>query len=326
MTIKMKDEKSHSLKLVFMGTPDFAVASLQALVDGGYNVVAVVTQPDKPAGRGMQLQLSAVKQFAVSRAIPVLQPVKMKDEDFLQSLRELQADLFVVVAFRMLPEVVWRMPRLGTFNLHASLLPRYRGAAPINWAIINGETETGVTTFLLDEEIDTGKILLSKKLAILPTDTAETLHDKLSDAGQILLLETVDGLASGTLTPVAQSELGEDEKLPTAPKIFKDTCRICWQKNADTLVNFVRGLSPHPAAWCELPLNDSTTLPLKIFASHAEIIAHALPTGTPQTDHRSSIKVACTNGFLHLDELQPLGKKRMRCEDFLRGFRGRFLS
>ncbi|MDR3297356.1 MAG: methionyl-tRNA formyltransferase [Prevotellaceae bacterium] len=307
-----------------MGTPDFAVASLQALVDGGYNVTAVVTQPDKPAGRGMQLLASAVKQFAVSRAIPVLQPIKMKDEDFLQALRELQADLFVVVAFRMLPEAVWRMPRLGTFNLHASLLPRYRGAAPINWAIINGETETGITTFFIDEEIDTGKILLSKKVAILPSDTAETLHDKLKDAGKSLVLETVDGLASGTLVPVAQSELGEAKNLPTAPKIFKDTCRICWQKNADELANFVRGLSPHPAAWCDLPLNDGTALPLKIFASHAEIIAHTLPIGAPQTDYRSSLKVACTNGFLHIDELQPMGKKRMRCEDFLRGFRGRF--
>jgi methionyl-tRNA formyltransferase len=307
-------------RIVFMGTPDFAVASLQALVEAGYNVVATVTQPDKPAGRGLQLQPSPVKRYALEQGIPVLQPVKMKDEAFLRDLRQLCADLFIVVAFRMLPEVVWRMPRLATFNLHASLLPKYRGAAPINWAIINGETETGVTTFLIDKDIDTGKILLSEKVAISPSDTAGTLHDKLKAIGKDVVLKTVEGLVAGSIQPVSQEEAHNVGKASTAPKLFKDTCRISWQKKGCELVNFIRGLSPYPAAWCELVADGAPPQQVKIFAAHAELSSEGCPqAGAILTDGRSFLKVACAEGFLCIDELQLAGKKRMKTEDFLRG-------
>lgn len=303
-----------------MGTPEFAVASLQALVEGGYRVIAVVTQPDKPAGRGLQLQASAVKQYALAQHIPVLQPVKMKDDDFLHDLQQLNADLFIVVAFRMLPEVVWRMPPLGTFNLHASLLPKYRGAAPINWAIINGETETGVTTFFIDENIDTGQILLSEKVPVSPSDTAGTLHDKLKDVGKRLVMKTVDGIVGGSLLPKPQEGACSVDKIPTAPKLFRDTCRISWQKKACELADFVRGLSPYPAAWCELAASGAAPQQLKIFAAHAEHAPENLPpAGAIVTDGRNSLKIACSDGFLHVDELQLSGKKRMSTADFLRG-------
>jgi methionyl-tRNA formyltransferase len=311
-------------RIVFMGTPEFAVASLQALVEGGCNVAAVVTSPDKPAGRGLQRQSSPVKKYALEQRIPVMQPAKLRDEAFLSSLRQLGADLFVVVAFRMLPEAVWRMPRLGTFNLHASLLPRYRGAAPISWAIINGETETGVTTFFIDENIDTGKILLSEKVEISPTDTAGTLHDKLKNVGKQLALKTVAGIAGGCIQPVAQEAVRGADEMPTAPKLFKDTCRISWQKKAGELVNFIRGLSPSPAAWCELAASGADPQPAKIFAAHAEPAASesAPQPGALLTDGRSFLKAACADGFLCVDELQLAGKKRMKTEEFLRGARG----
>ena len=307
-----------------MGTPEFAVASLQALVEAGREVVAVVTSPDKPAGRGLPLQCSPVKRYALEQGIPLLQPPELREEFFLHRLRQLRADLFVVVAFRMLPEVVWRMPRLGTFNLHASLLPRYRGAAPISWAIINGETETGVTTFFIDEHVDTGKILLSKKLAISPTDTAGTLHDALKALGKELVVETVEGLASGTLQPVAQDAAGGVGELPIAPKLFRETCRINWQKKSGELVNFVRGLNPYPAAWCELIADGMAPQQVKIFAARALLVPHnaRLLPGTLITNGRSFLDAACADGFLCIDELQLAGKKRMKTEEFLRGARG----
>ncbi len=298
-----------------MGTPEFAVGALQALVENAYNVVAVVTAPDKPAGRGMQLQASAVKQYALNQNITVLQPLKLRDEAFLAELKALDADLFIVVAFRMLPEVVWAMPRLGTFNLHASLLPSYRGAAPINWAIINGETETGVTTFFINEEIDAGKILLQEKFEILPTDNAETLHDKLMAAGSGLVLKTVDGIVSRSITPTSQ----ELSKISDAPKLFKENTRLDWQKTARELVNFVRGLSPYLAAWCELPVDEKPTM-VKIFKAHAE---ERTPDQNAIFSDSKSLKIPCGgNSYLSVDELQLTGKKRMKTEDFLRGFRG----
>lgn len=316
----MANSSSKDCRIIFMGTPEFAVASLQALVESGYKVVAVVTQPDKPAGRGLQLQAPAVKRYAVEQGIPALQPAKMKDEAFLRELQQLSADLFIVVAFRMLPEVVWRMPRLGAFNLHASLLPKYRGAAPINWAIINGETETGVTTFFIDNEIDTGKILLSEKADILPSDTAGTLHDKLKDIGKYLALKTVDGIVDGRISPVSQKEICNILSVPAAPKFFKDTCRIRWQRKVHELANFVRGLSPYPAAWCELAGDGAAPQQVKIFASHAEYASeNRPPAGVALTDGRTFLKVACADGFLHIDELQLAGKKRMATANFLRG-------
>lgn len=302
------------------------MASLQALVEAGCGVAAVVTGPDKPAGRGLQLQAPPVKMYALKQGIPVLQPPKLRDEAFLNSLRQLGADLFIVVAFRMLPEAVWRMPRLGTFNLHASLLPRYRGAAPISWAIINGETETGVTTFFVDEHIDTGKILLSEKVKISPADTAGTLHDALMAAGKQLVLKTVEGIVSGSIRPVAQEAVRGAGEIPVAPKLFRDTCRISWQKKGCELVNFIRGLSPFPAAWCELVADGAPPQQVKIFAAHAEPAAtESRPQpGALLTDGRSFLKAACADGFLRIDELQLAGKRRMKTEEFLRGARGIF--
>ncbi len=314
---------SKDCRIVFMGTPEFAVGPLQALVEGGYNVVAVVTAPDKPAGRGMLLQQSAIKQYAVSQNIPVLQPVKLRDEEFLAELKGFNADLFIVVAFRMLPEVVWAMPSGGTFNLHASLLPNYRGAAPINWAIINGETETGATTFFINEEIDAGKILMQEKVAILPTDDVETLHDKLKVVGSGLVLKTVDGIASNSLEAFSQSESYDAAKCLPAPKLFKENTRLDWQKTAHELVNFVRGLSPYPAAWCELKV-DGNPIAVKIFAAHAEEANEAEKIGTALSDGSSFVKIGCADGYLCIDELQLTGKKRMKTVDFLRGFRGEF--
>ncbi|MDR2813975.1 MAG: methionyl-tRNA formyltransferase [Prevotellaceae bacterium] len=314
-------------RIVFMGTPEFAVASLQALVEAGYTVAAVVTSPDKPAGRGLLLQPSPVKQYALAQGITVLQPVKLREEAFLHDLQQLNADLFIVVAFRMIPEAVWHMPRLGTFNLHASLLPKYRGAAPINWAIINGEAETGVTTFFIDENIDTGKILLSEKVKISPDDTAGTLHDTLKVVGKMLTLKTVDAIANGCIQPVPQESTCSADKIPTAPKLFKDTCRISWQKKGFELVNFIRGLSPYPAAWCELAADGAAPQPVKVFAAHAEptFFAENPPQpGALLTDGRSFLKAACADGFLCIDELQLSGKKRMTTEAFLRGVRGNF--
>lgn len=309
----------HNLRIVYMGTPDFAVAPLKRLVEGGYQVVAVVTMPDKAVGRHQStLQASPVKQYAVSQGLPVLQPEKLRDEQFLQALAAFDADLQIVVAFRMLPEVVWAMPRLGTFNLHASLLPQYRGAAPINWAIINGEKETGVTTFFLDKEIDTGKIIDSRRIEIEETDTAGTLHDRMMGVGADLVCDTVDQILAETVKPVAQDTL-HDADLKPAPKIFKETCRIDWQQPLEKVYDFVRGLSPYPAAWTELHHAKGVTV-IKIYDTHKDFCTPTEPIGSLVTEGRKVIKVALKDGYLHLDSLQIAGKKRMTAADFLCGF------
>ena len=310
------------LRIVYMGTPDFAVESLRRLVEGGYNIVGVITMPDKPMGRhGSVLQASPVKQYAVSQGLKVLQPEKLKDEAFVNELRALQADLQIVVAFRMLPEVVWNMPRLGTFNLHASLLPQYRGAAPINWAVINGDTETGITTFFLQHEIDTGAIIQQVRVPIADTDNVEVVHDKLMVLGGDLVIETVEAILAGTVKAIPQETLFQsDADLRPAPKIFKETCRIDWLKGVKRVYDFIRGLSPYPAAWTELSVGDKV-LELKIFAASKEFCTHQQTVGTVLTDHKSYIKVALEDGFLNILTLQLSGKKRMEVTDFLRGFR-----
>lgn len=310
------------LRIVYMGTPDFAVAPLRRLVEEGYNIVGVVTMPDKPAGRGLHMQASAVKRYAVEAGLPVYQPEKLKDPQFVETLRSLAPDLGIVIAFRMLPEIVWAMPRLGTFNLHASLLPQYRGAAPINWAIINGEKESGVTTFLLNHEIDKGAILCQQRVAIDEEDDAGTLHDKLMNAGTGLVIETIERIASGAIAPVDQQTI-EPQVVRDAPKIFKETCRIDWSASGDTVRNLVRGLSPYPAAWSELHKEGASPIGVKIFRVHVENCPADRLTapGTLVTDGRTFMKVACADGYLFLDELQLAGKKRMAVADLLRGFK-----
>ena len=310
------------LRIVYMGTPDFAVESLRRLVEGGYNIVGVITMPDKPMGRhGSVLQASPVKQYAVSQGLKVLQPEKLKDETFVNELRALQADLQIVVAFRMLPAVVWNMPRLGTFNLHASLLPQYRGAAPINWAVINGDTETGITTFFLQHEIDTGAIIQQVRVPIADTDNVEVVHDKLMVLGGDLVIETVEAILAGTVKAIPQETLFQsDADLRPAPKIFKETCRIDWSKGVKKVYDFIRGLSPYPAAWTELSVGDKE-LELKIFAASKEFCTHQQTVGTVLTDHKSYMKVALEDGYLNILTLQLSGKKRMEVTDFLRGFR-----
>lgn len=302
-------------RIAFMGTPDFAVASLKALVENGYNIVAVITAPDKPAGRGMQLKASAVKEYALSQQLPVLQPDKLKNPDFLESLKALQIDLQIVVAFRMLPEVVWDMPPMGTINVHASLLPQYRGAAPINWAIINGETETGVSTFKLKHEIDTGNILLQEKVAILEEDNLGTVYEKLMNSGADLLLKTVDGLINDSIPEMPQPESGKE--LKHAPKIFKEDCQIYWKKSdAEAIHNLIRGLSPFPAAFTFL-----TDKQLKIFESRFEKAVTNVEAGTYDSDGKTYLRFATTDGWLYALDVQYEGKKRMKIADFLRGFR-----
>ena len=304
-----------------MGTPDFAVESLRALVENGYNVVGVVTMPDKPMGKHQSvLQASAVKQYALSQNLPVLQPEKLKDEGFLSDLRALNADLQIVVAFRMLPELVWNMPRLGTFNLHASLLPQYRGAAPINWAIINGETETGVTTFFLTHEIDTGKIIFQEKIPIADSDNAEIIHDQLMKLGAELVTKTVDAIANQDIKPVMQEEMmSGDGVLKPAPKIFKESCKINWNQSTKAVYDFIRGLSPYPAAWTEIMTSKGTNLNLKIFTAEKRIENHNLPVGILCSDGKNTLEVAVTDGFIRILELQQAGKKRMAADEFLRG-------
>lgn len=306
------------MRIVFMGTPEFAVASLDALVKTGKKVVAVVTAPDRPAGRGQKLKPSAVKTYAVENGIPVLQPERLKDPEFIAQLSSLKADLQVVVAFRMLPEIVWDMPPLGTVNLHASLLPHYRGAAPINHVLINGETETGVTTFLLQHEIDTGNILFAEKVAIEPDETAGELHDKLMEVGATLLVKTVDALAQNSVTPKPQSSLieGEQKELKSAPKIFREHCHLDWNQKVDDLHNLIRGLSPYPAAFTEL--NGKS---IKVFRSSKEYAdSQNLPApGTPITDNKTFLKFSAKDGFIHVLELQAEGKKKMEVAYFLRG-------
>jgi methionyl-tRNA formyltransferase len=306
------------LRIIYMGTPDFAVESLKALHEDGYNIVGVITMPDKPAGRGHKIQFSPVKQYALDNDLRLLQPEKLKDEAFLAELKSLQADLQIVVAFRMLPEVVWDMPRLGTFNLHASLLPQYRGAAPINWAVINGETETGATTFFLTHEIDTGNIILQEKLPISKADTAGDVHDRLMVLGSGLVLKTVDQILSGNVQVKPQPQ---SDTLKTAPKIFKETCRVDWIKTATELYNFVRGLSPYPTAWTEITLPGGETLGLKIYETEKAFGQHNLPAGTLLTDNKTFIKIATSDGYLHLLSVQLAGKKRMKADELLRGYK-----
>ena len=308
------------LRIVYMGTPDFAVEPLSKLVEGGYNIVGVITMPDKPIGRHQnELSASPVKKYAVEHGLRVLQPAKLKDPDFVEELRSLQADLQIVVAFRMLPEVVWNMPRYGTFNLHAALLPQYRGAAPINWAIINGDTETGITTFFLDHDIDTGSVIQRVPVPILDTDNVEDVHDKLMHLGSDLVVETVDNILAGTGTPIPQSELQTDEPLRPAPKIFKETCRIDWTQGVKRTYDFVRGLSPYPAAWTELTYNGKTSV-LKVYTTSKEFCEVSEPIGTIVTDGKTYLKVAQADGYQHLLTIQLAGKKRMQTADFLRGF------
>lgn len=310
------------LRIVYMGTPEFAVESLKRLVEGGYNVVGVITMPDKPMGRhGSVLQPSPVKAYAVSQGLKVLQPEKLKDEAFLEELRALRVDLQIVVAFRMLPEAVWQMPRLGTFNLHASLLPQYRGAAPINWAVINGDTETGITTFFLKHEIDTGEIIDQVRVPIADTDNVGVVYDRLMMLGGDLVLKTVDAILAGNVKTIPQETLSSTEPLRPAPKIFKDTCRIDWTKGVKPVYDFIRGLSPYPAAWTELCEPDSSPVTMKIYESSKEFVEHTFAPGTILTDKKTYFKVASTDGFVHLLSVQLAGKKRMNVTDFLRGYR-----
>lgn len=311
------------LRIVYMGTPDFAVESLRALVEGGYNVVGVVTGPDKPVGRhGSVLQPTPVKQYAVEHGLHVLQPERLKDEAFIEELRSLRADLQIVVAFRMLPEIVWAMPPLGTFNLHASLLPQYRGAAPINWAVINGDTETGVTTFFLKHEIDTGAVIRQVRVPISDTDCVGDVHDRLMMLGGSVVCDTVDAILDGTAQATPQELMLPDEELRPAPKIFKDTCRIAWGRTSKQVYDFIRGLSPYPAAWTTLIAPDGTEQVMKVY--EAVIIEKPLslcPIGTISTDGKTYIHVYTSDGALSIRTLQLAGKKRMSVDDFLRGFR-----
>lgn len=312
--------QKEDLRIVYMGTPDFAVKPLQKLVEGGYNVVGVITMPDKPIGRHQtELSASPVKKYAVEKGLKVLQPTKLKDETFLEELRSLQADLQIVVAFRMLPEVVWAMPKYGTFNLHAALLPQYRGAAPINWAIINGDTETGITTFFLDHDIDTGSVIQRVPVPILDTDNVEDVHDKLMHLGADLVVETVDNIIADNVHPIPQSQLQTDEPLRPAPKIFKETCKIDWSKGVKQTYDFIRGLSPYPAAWTELTYGGKTQV-LKVYATEKEFTTVNHPVGTIVTDGKTFFKVAQTDGYQNIITLQLAGKKRMNIGDFLRGF------
>lgn len=315
------------LRIVFFGTPEFAVSSLDMLVKSGYNVVGIVTAPDKPAGRGLELKMSAVKEYAYSKNLPVLQPDNLKSEDFLKQLKELGPNLGIVVAFRKLPREVWSLPALGTFNLHASLLPHYRGAAPINWAIINGEKESGVTTFFLNDEIDAGKIIFRAKEVIREDDSASTLYERLMKDGADLILKTVRAIESGTYTPEDQTSLLKpNEKIKLAPKIFKDDCKINWKKKAEEVYDFIRGLSPYPAAWTEIK-REAEVLSLKVFKSAKEIVSHEIEPGSiieelsPAGGGRGRVaKISVKDGFIHLLELQLAGRKKMNIEEFLRGF------
>lgn len=301
-----------------MGTPEFAVASLQKLYESGYDIAAVVTAADKPGGRGMKVRQSAVKEFALSKNLNVLQPEKLKDPQFISDLKNLDAAIFIVVAFRMLPEIVWNMPPLGTINLHASLLPQYRGAAPINWAIINGEKETGLTTFKLQHEIDTGNILLQQKLSVGEDENAGSLHDRMMKAGADLLIKTLEQLESGKLKELKQSEIktAESIELKHAPKIFTETCEINWNKSTNEIYNLIRGLSPYPAAFTFL-----NNKKIKIFKADKQISGKKNEPGSFETDHKTYLKFSAADGFISLKEIQPEGKKKMNIEDFLRGWR-----
>ncbi|AEM71959.1 Methionyl-tRNA formyltransferase [Allomuricauda ruestringensis DSM 13258] len=310
----MSTSKNNSLRIVFMGTPDFAVGTLKKILETDFNVVGVITAPDRPAGRGRKVQESAVKQFAVQHNLKVLQPTNLKDESFLEELKSLDANLQVVVAFRMLPKAVWQMPEYGTFNLHASLLPQYRGAAPINWAIINGETETGVTTFFIDEKIDTGRIVLQKTEKILSDDSAGTLHDRLMELGAGLVVDTCKQIEAGTATRQVQDE---SKELKPAPKIHKGTCRIDWNASIEDIYNHIRGLSPYPGAWTKL-VNDGKADQMKIFKTKMEQAEHDYNVGKLVVA-KKSLKVAVKEGYISLLELQLPGKRRMQIMEVLNG-------
>ncbi|MBD5285453.1 MAG: methionyl-tRNA formyltransferase [Bacteroides sp.] len=313
--------KQEDLRIVFLGTPEFAVESLDRLYKGGYNIVGVVTMPDKPAGRGHKMLHSPVKQYAEQHGLHLMQPVKLKDPEFIEELRSLNANLFIVIAFRMLPEIVWSMPELGTFNLHASLLPKYRGAAPINWAVINGETETGVTTFFLKHEIDTGDIIAKRAIEITPEDNVGTVHDRLMQIGAELTLNTVEDIINGTLHTIPQDdEINPAEELPQAPKIFKETCRIDWTQPAKKIHNLVRGLSPYPGAWTEINgLINDTPASVKIFETHVSDNKAAGEPGTISVNGEQMF-VSTADNMLEILSLQIPGKRRMSAAEFIRGY------
>lgn len=312
------------LRIVFMGTPDFAVPSLDILVQNNYDVVGVITAPDKPAGRGQQLQQSAVKKYAVEKGLHILQPEKLKNPEFIAELKALEANLFIVVAFRMLPEMVWQMPEYGTFNLHASLLPQYRGAAPINWAVINGEKETGVTTFFLQHEIDTGNIILQETIKIEDEDNAGTIHDKLMTVGSQLVLKTVRAIEENKVQESPQSAINSPQ-LKHAPKIFKETCLIDWQRPAAEIHNLIRGLSPYPAAFTYLDGKVLKIYSAQIAQSNStadNITVNSQPASiTVSTDNKTYLSIKCADVWLDIQELQLEGKKRMKTDEFLRGYR-----
>ncbi len=308
------------LRIIFMGTPEFAVPSLRALVDGGYNVVGVVTTPDRPAGRGQKLHQSDVKIAALELGLPVLQPEKLRDGEFVEAMRALQPDLGIVIAFRMLPEVIWAMPRMGTFNLHASLLPEYRGAAPINWAIINGDRESGVTTFLLNHEIDKGAIIGQRKVEIGEEECVGELYDRLMMIGADLVVETVERLADGSAEPVEQQHIDETTLRP-APKIFKEDCRIDWQWEGRRIVDFIRGLSPYPAAWSPMWRGGEESGSAKIFSARFIAEDHGISCGEVESDARTEIRIACKDGWISVGDIQIAGKRRMGVRDLLLGLR-----
>ena len=309
------------MRIVYFGTPEFAASQLEAILSAGYDVAAVVTTPDKPAGRGKKIQCSEVKKTALEHCLPILQPEKLRDPDFLQALASYQADLFIVVAFRMLPSVVWQMPPLGTFNLHASLLPQYRGAAPINHAIINGETETGLTTFFLNEEIDKGAIIMKQSVSIRPDETAGELHDELMLLGNKLVVETIRKIENNEATPIQQEQICDEAQLKAAPKIFKDFCYIHWENDCQSIYNHIRGLSPYPAAHTRLLSDQGESLELKVYASSIETAKPSERPGTVITDGKNFLKVSALDGYIHLTTIQQAGKKAMNIEEFLRGIR-----
>jgi methionyl-tRNA formyltransferase len=306
------------MKIIFMGTPEFAVPTLDILLKNNFEIAAVVTAPDKPAGRGQQVQQTAVKKYAIEKNLLVLQPEKLKSPDFIETLKKINADLQIVVAFRMLPTEVWDMPKLGTYNLHASLLPNYRGAAPINWALINGEKETGATVFKLKHEIDTGNILSSFKVRLTDNTTAGELHDILMIEGANLMLDAVKKIESESIQLIEQTTLTGEWK--HAPKIFKENCKIDWTNSVDQIHNLIRGLSPYPAAWTEGKDKNQTLINFKIYKSDKEIGNPTIPPGSIVTDNKNYLKVACSNGFIIIKELQLAGKKKLNTEDLLRGF------
>ena len=307
-----------ALRIIYLGTPDFAVASLDALVKNGCNIVGVITAPDKPSGRGLQLSQSAVKQYAVANNLHVLQPTNLKDPAFLDEVRALKADLQIVVAFRMMPEVLWDMPPMGTFNLHASLLPQYRGAAPINHAIINGEKETGVTTFFLKHVIDTGDIIFQERVAISPDDNAGILHDKLMEVGAGLVVKTVQAIEADDVKPIPQDQVAEKD-IKHAPKIFRETCKIDWGKTAQQIHNHVRGLSPYPAAYTIYIGADGKQSDIKVYSTQLTLVGNAHVPGTIETDNKSYLKVFAVGGYLDVLELQAPGKRRMKIHEYLAG-------